>query len=191
MRVDIGSMLQGQVQTELPDILPVSAEQNGMQTESDFTVLLGFMNSEENFQDVGMKFVSGVEKTDETADNIVEASVIEIPDDEHEFIMEESEDISPEKSVSEDSEDKKEDFYQQVFSSGLAADIQAVVYHNYSVGSLFYLLSVKFSISCGKCDKTCRNLFKSLCHGKLIVLYISGLVKGKHRCNTLRNCSCL
>ena len=135
MRVDIGSMLQGQVQTELPDILPVSAEQNGMQTESDFTVLLGFMNSEENFQDVGMKFVSGVEKTDETADNIVEASVIEIPDDEHEFIMEESEDISPEKSVSEDSEDKKEDFYQQVFSSGLAADIQAVVYHNYSVGS--------------------------------------------------------
>ena len=67
MRVDIGSMLQGQVQTELPDILPVSAEQNGMQTESDFTVLLGVMNSEENFQDVGIKFVSGVEKTDETA----------------------------------------------------------------------------------------------------------------------------
>ena len=135
MRVDIGSMLQGQVQTELPDILPVSAEQNGMQTESDFTALLGIMNSEENFQNIGMEFVSGVEKTDETADNIVEASVIEIPDDEHEFIMEESEDISPEKTVSEDSEDKKEDFYQQVFSSGLAADIQAVVYHNYSVGS--------------------------------------------------------
>ena len=135
MRVDIGSMLQGQVQTELPDIFPVSAEQNGMQTESDFTALLGIMNSEENFQNIGMEFVSGVEKTDETADNIVEASVIEIPDDEHEFIMEESEDISPEKSVSEDSEDKKEDFYQQVFSSGLAADIQAVVYHNYSVGS--------------------------------------------------------
>ena len=135
MRVDIGSMLQGQVQTELPDILPVSAEQNGMQTESDFTALLGIMNSEENFQNIGMEFVSGVEKTDETADNIVEASVIEIPDDEHEFIMDESEDVSPEKTVSEDSEDKKEDFYQQVFSSGLAADIQAVVYHDYSVGS--------------------------------------------------------
>ena len=135
MRVDIGSILQGQVQTELPDILPVSAEQNGAQTESDFTALLGIMNSEENFQNIGMEFVSGVEKTDETADNIVEASVIEIPDDEHEFIMDESEDVSPEKTVSEDSEDKKEDFYQQVFSSGLAADIQAVVYHDYSVGS--------------------------------------------------------
>ena len=98
-------------------------------------MLLGIMNSEENFQNVGMEFVSGVEKTGETADNIVEASVIEIPDDEHEFIMDESEDISPEKIVSEDSEDKKEDFYQQVFSSGLAADIQAVVYHDYSVGS--------------------------------------------------------
>ncbi len=129
MRVDAGSMMQGQIQTDFSDISALLNSRKSGQESSDFAAFLGIVNSVENVNENGMEFISDVEKTDESADNILEASVVEIPSEEHEFSVDNEEEISPEIRKQDD---RKTDFYQNVINSGLAADMQTVIVPDYT-----------------------------------------------------------
>ena len=137
MRIDTGSMMQGQLRTDIPDLQVIT--EGLVMGQADFSSALGQAFEGNLFVQNADNCLADVEKTDVSADNILEASVIEIPSEEHVFTDEDS--GEPEMTVSvtadeerklqpetADREDKVKAFYQNVLDSGLAAEMQTAVF---------------------------------------------------------------
>ncbi|MBR6837262.1 MAG: hypothetical protein IKM72_14845, partial [Oscillospiraceae bacterium] len=137
MRIDTGSMMQGQLRTDIPDLQALT---EGMGTgQTDFFAALGQASEGNLFVQNADNCFADIEKTVVSADNILEASVIEIPSEEHVYADEytgepentlsvaadEERKLQPETA---DSEDKAKAFYQNVLDSGLAAEMQTAVF---------------------------------------------------------------
>ncbi|MBP0978540.1 MAG: hypothetical protein J6P89_10245, partial [Oscillospiraceae bacterium] len=137
MRIDTGSMMQGQLRTDIPDLQAIT--EGLVMGQADFSAALGQAVEGNLFVQNADNCFADIEKTVVSADNILEASVIEIPSEEHVYADEYT--GEPENTVSvasdeerklqpetADSEDKAKAFYQNVLDSGLAAEMQTAVF---------------------------------------------------------------